>query len=139
MSFRDDGSTYINEKGDTVFTSEFLRRKGRCCKSSCLHCPYGQTLRTIGVLILEQDENTKIVITNLVEDLVNTSSVTSSLLSEAFGSKPSYSFEDAKLLRLKEVDCGIVYIKDKRVQKVFLKQHFNDQGIDEIYIQSLLN
>lgn len=32
---------YINEDGNTVFTKEFHLRRGYCCESSCLHCPYG--------------------------------------------------------------------------------------------------
>jgi hypothetical protein len=32
---------YIDEEtGNTVFTSLFLKRRGRCCGSDCRHCPY---------------------------------------------------------------------------------------------------
>ncbi|MFG1503503.1 DUF5522 domain-containing protein [Halobacteriovorax sp. GFR7] len=32
---------YINEDGNTVFTKEFHLRRGYCCESGCLHCPFG--------------------------------------------------------------------------------------------------
>lgn len=32
---------YINKDGNTVFTEEFHLRRGYCCESGCLHCPYG--------------------------------------------------------------------------------------------------
>ena len=42
---------YLNKNGDSVFTSEFLKNKGTCCKSGCLHCPYGHTLNKFGIEI----------------------------------------------------------------------------------------
>jgi hypothetical protein len=32
---------YINEKGLYVFTESYLKRRGYCCKTGCLHCPFG--------------------------------------------------------------------------------------------------
>src|SRR5687768_18385892 len=32
---------YINEKGLWVFTADYLKRRGYCCESGCMHCPYG--------------------------------------------------------------------------------------------------
>lgn len=32
---------YFNEGGKMVLTSDFLKRRGYCCMSGCLHCPYG--------------------------------------------------------------------------------------------------
>jgi len=31
---------YINEDGLYVFTKEFHLKRGYCCESGCLHCPY---------------------------------------------------------------------------------------------------
>lgn len=31
---------YINEDGNYVFTKEYHLKRGHCCKSGCLHCPY---------------------------------------------------------------------------------------------------
>jgi hypothetical protein len=30
-------------------TAEFLKNKGRCCKSTCVHCPYGHTVKKLGI------------------------------------------------------------------------------------------
>lgn len=30
----------IDEKGNTVFTSYYLRKRGKCCGSGCRNCPY---------------------------------------------------------------------------------------------------
>lgn len=32
---------YYNADGLFVFTSEFHKKRGYCCKSGCLHCPFG--------------------------------------------------------------------------------------------------
>ena len=44
-----DALSYEDEFGNTIFTSEFYKRRGSCCKSGCLHCPYGYTLNKIGI------------------------------------------------------------------------------------------
>jgi len=32
---------YYNEQGLMVLTEDFLKRRGKCCKGGCKHCPYG--------------------------------------------------------------------------------------------------
>lgn len=32
---------YMNEQGFVVFTAAHHQKRGYCCKSGCLHCPYG--------------------------------------------------------------------------------------------------
>ena len=32
---------YFNDKGLMVFTKQYHLNRGYCCKSGCLHCPYG--------------------------------------------------------------------------------------------------
>jgi len=32
---------YFNDKGLMVFTKEYHLKRGYCCKSGCLNCPYG--------------------------------------------------------------------------------------------------
>ena len=32
---------YINSYGYWVFTEEYHKLRGFCCKSGCKHCPYG--------------------------------------------------------------------------------------------------
>ncbi len=37
---------YYNEKGYRVFTEKYHLKRGYCCKSGCLHCPYGYDKKT---------------------------------------------------------------------------------------------
>ncbi|MBX7107366.1 MAG: hypothetical protein K1X61_01835 [Chitinophagales bacterium] len=32
---------YVNSDGLFVFTAAYHLKRGFCCKSGCLHCPYG--------------------------------------------------------------------------------------------------
>ncbi|MCB0701865.1 MAG: DUF5522 domain-containing protein [Candidatus Kapaibacterium sp.] len=32
---------YIDDRGYFVFTEEYHKKRGWCCKSGCKHCPYG--------------------------------------------------------------------------------------------------
>lgn len=36
-----EGEDYYLEGGLMVFTERFLLRRGFCCESGCLNCPYG--------------------------------------------------------------------------------------------------
>jgi hypothetical protein len=31
---------YINDKGLYIFTESYLLKRGYCCKTGCLHCPF---------------------------------------------------------------------------------------------------
>ncbi|MEQ9287885.1 MAG: DUF5522 domain-containing protein [Cyclobacteriaceae bacterium] len=39
------GDFYI-ENGLYVFTSQYHRKRGYCCKNGCRHCPYGFNKKT---------------------------------------------------------------------------------------------
>ena len=36
---------YRDEDGLMILTESYLRKRGYCCKSNCLHCPYGYTTK----------------------------------------------------------------------------------------------
>lgn len=36
----------LNKHGELVFTKEFLLKRGHCCKSGCLNCPYNFSTHT---------------------------------------------------------------------------------------------
>lgn len=36
----EESDYYINEEGLMVFTSNYHLKRGYCCNSGCLHCPY---------------------------------------------------------------------------------------------------
>ncbi|MDO9181045.1 MAG: DUF5522 domain-containing protein [Bacteriovorax sp.] len=33
--------SYINSDGNLVFTEKYHLKRGYCCQSGCIHCPYG--------------------------------------------------------------------------------------------------
>lgn len=41
-----DGDYYETPEGYRVFTAQYLKRRGYCCKSGCRHCPYGYDPKT---------------------------------------------------------------------------------------------
>lgn len=36
-----EGIDFYREGPYTVFTEDYLRRRGYCCESGCRHCPWG--------------------------------------------------------------------------------------------------
>lgn len=36
-----EGIDFYYENGLMVFTAEYLKKRGFCCRSGCRHCPYG--------------------------------------------------------------------------------------------------
>ena len=48
---------YLDENGYTIFTAEFLKQKGHCCESCCLHCPYDYTLKQMGLTFSGQKDS----------------------------------------------------------------------------------
>lgn len=37
---------YMSPDGFIVFTEKYHRKRGYCCKSGCMHCPYGYDKKT---------------------------------------------------------------------------------------------
>ena len=56
MSDEENKLTYTNDRGENVYTSTYLLNRGTCCKSSCLHCPYGYTLKNFSIKIVPIEE-----------------------------------------------------------------------------------
>ena len=131
--------SYINSEGFVVFTSKHLRAKNSCCRSDCLHCPYGTTLKNLGVKIKLPTDFKADEIELIKDELFPTNNYSSSLLADAFGSGPSLETNDLRVLELKEVICGLMYLRDKKIIKFALRPYFDDQGITESYLQSIID
>jgi len=41
-----EGDYYLSPEGYRIFTEQYLKRRGYCCKSGCKHCPYGYDKNT---------------------------------------------------------------------------------------------
>ena len=136
--------SYENEDGFTVFTGEYHRNRGTCCRANCLHCPYGTTLKNLG---LEFKEVHCLSTANkIIEGKKEVDALTSSLLGSAFGSKPKKAsakvdqsnIANYKFVFLKEVLCAVVEISDNVLRTLHLKEEFEDQGLTKDVVASYL-
>lgn len=131
--------SYNTPEGYQVMTSEFLKKKGTCCKSTCLHCPYGHTIKIKPVQFHKYSDETQNVIRSIFDEAYNKDDVTSSLLGSAFGTKKKELVTDHYfLLTLKGFECGVAEVVDGSLRSFYLTEHFRDQGINESYLMSLL-
>jgi hypothetical protein len=112
---------YVNADGNHVKTSAAHRKRGRCCSSSCLHCPYGHTLKKFGLKFIELDSDN----TGLAQEI-----------SQSKIDLEHYSLKDYRFFTLKGVVAGVMR-KDKLfVREIFYAKHFEDQGLTKEIIES---
>lgn len=104
---------------------EALLAKKNCCKSACLHCPYGFTTKKLGIQFLDYTEETKnFVAKTLVEvgepdfDLTQTTS------------------DNIRLIIMKEVVIGFFIKNHIIIKKLFLRPDFQKQNISRELIES---
>ncbi|MEC7181957.1 MAG: DUF5522 domain-containing protein [Bdellovibrionota bacterium] len=153
--------SYVNKSGDHVFTSHYHRKRGSCCKSKCLHCPFGTTIKAYGLTFSEvTSKNEKIAQEILdhhkskVEPVAESSAeaFTMDLFGKAFGNssklkkeKETYflkkeDFNQFELIFLKGTVCGLlkkkVIGKVKGIKECFLLPEFSDQGLSKDLIES---
>ena len=117
--------SYLTPEGFTVFTSHYLKNKGTCCKSACLHCPYGFTLKKLGLQFKE--------VTEADFDLVD------EIIEESGAAKIDWKTfypDHAKFLVIKDVICGVMFKNNIIVKHVFLKPHFQNQDLSKELIES---
>ncbi len=114
--------TYLSPEGHTIFTSRFHRKRGTCCKSACVHCPFGYTIKKHG---LEFRPVTQ-------ED--------SSFLESVAGTVDwkSYLPDNVLLVTLKGQVCGFLVKNHIVVKGLVLLPEFTDQGISRELVESYL-
>jgi hypothetical protein len=113
--------SYISPEGYTVFTSNFHRKRGTCCKSSCLHCPYGFTLKKNGLTFRKVVEAEEEIVKSLV------------------GSDLNWRIhlpENIQWILIKDRVAGIMIKNHIIVKEVFLLPQFQHQGLDKDLIES---
>jgi hypothetical protein len=118
--------SYLTPEGYTVFTSQFLKNKGTCCKSACLHCPYGYTLKKCGLEFSDVSAND----TELVDDLIQKS-----------GAKTIVEWRDflpdnIKFIKLKGVTCGVLLKNHIVIKHLYLLPHFQNQDLSKEMVES---
>lgn len=117
--------TYLNAEGFTVFTSHYLKNRGTCCKTTCLHCPYGFTLKKTGMKFREAAPEDAELIENLIR-----------------GSKsPELNWREfdpsnVQIILVKDVVCGVALKTKLQIKHVFLRDEFQHQGLSLELIES---
>lgn len=117
-------TSYINTEGNLVFTSTYLKNKGTCCKSACLHCPFGFTVKKLGIQFREvrSEEET--------------------LLGEYISYAPApidlfvFPNEHRQWILLKDQIAGVILKNHIVVKHMILGPHFKDQGINKDLVES---
>ena len=117
--------SYVTPEGFTVFTSQFLKNRGTCCKSACLHCPFGYTLKKLGLQFREAVSGDEEKISEIIK---------------ASGSPEpdwkSFMPSNVQFLEIKGTVCGVMMKNHIVVKHVFLLPHFKNQGLDKDIIES---
>lgn len=147
MSHNENELSYTNENGDTVFTSAYLKKRGTCCKSNCLHCPYGHTLKNFPIELVEIQTKQIQFANEIVTDSnpVELSDLSMSLLASAFGKKDKLKVQHITIDNIhnfafgqfKGTICAVIEFSTKlsesksgrSVKELFLKKEFQDQGL----------
>jgi hypothetical protein len=117
--------TYFDQDGNTVYTAQFLKNRGTCCRSACMHCPYGFTLKKHRLQFQAAEEQHFA----LLEEI----------LQQAGGSAVNwreYWPEHVHLILLKEKVCGFMLKNNLVLKHVFLLPHFQHQELSKELIES---
>jgi hypothetical protein len=144
----DELDTYtLPETGEMIFTSHFLKKRGRCCRSSCLHCPYGHTLEKINFEIRDYEPEQKLYLDKVLnENEYNKPlSVADSLLSQNLGSKrksidlSEFAPSDIKMIYLKKYFVGFLTLTEGKLDQYFLGKQFQFQQIERHHVEKALS
>ena len=99
-------------------SAAFLKKRGYCCKSACLHCPYGFTLKKFGLEFKDAHNDM-------------------TALKELSGKEiPADEEKNYKLVFLKGELVGAIRITHIQVKELFLKEEFKEQGISLEIVES---
>lgn len=102
-------------------TSSTHVSRGSCCKSGCIHCPYGFTIKKFGLQFRDINENNKEAAQNLTNDKL--------IIGE-------FPLSDYKLIILKDVECGVIRVDKLFVKEICLRTGFTEQGISKELVES---
>lgn len=119
--------SYLNAEGYTVFTSQFHKNRGTCCKSACLHCPYGYTLKKFGLEFSEALENDQAEVEKIITESGN-----------SFTDWRSFFPGNVLFVKIKGQVCGVVLKNHIVIKHVFLLPQFQNQGLSKEMLESYL-
>ena len=117
--------SYVTPEGNTVFTSQFLKNRGTCCKSACLLCPYGYTLKKLGLQFREAIAGDEEKIQQFIDESGGTNVEWKAFM-------PS----NVQFIELKGTLVGVMMKNHIVVKHVFLLPHFQNQGLSKEMVES---
>ncbi len=119
--------SYETPDGNTVFTSQFLKNKGTCCKSACLHCPYGFTLKKHGLTFQEITSEDF----SQIEAMLKESG-------QAIVDWKSFFPDNIRLILIKNTICGFLLKNHIVIKHLYLKPHFQNQDLSREMVEAYL-
>jgi hypothetical protein len=119
--------TYQTPEGDTVFTSQFLKNKGTCCKSACLHCPYGFTLKKHGLTFQEITSEDFPQIEAMLQESGQTNI-----------DWKSFWPENIRFILIKNTICGFLLKNHIVIKYLYLRPHFQNQDLSKEMVEAYL-
>lgn len=92
-----------------------LKAKKRCCKSTCLHCPYGHTVKKLGIQFRKANENDRAFLDSLgcTQDI-----------------------EECEIAILKEVSFAVFTKNHIQITGYWLDPEFEGQGLIKELLES---
>jgi hypothetical protein len=125
LSFHIMELSYIDENGNSVFTSHYLKARKTCCKSSCLHCPYGHTVKKERInfqdFTAERSQE--------AEEILNGHNKT-------FEHIKHQDHNNIKFITLKQKVIGLFVKNHIIIKELYLKERFRDQDLSRELIES---
>jgi hypothetical protein len=98
-----------------------LKARGRCCKNSCIHCPFGHTLKQHGLKFLKLEEKNLSRIQKLTAGSIDFT---------------QFPLSDYQIVLLKGFICAVVRVDKLFVKEFYLMPDFVDQGLSKEVIES---
>ncbi len=120
-----EAKSYEDQQGNTVFTAAYHKARGYCCKSACLHCPYGFTLKKLGVQFQDYDDSRKAEALAILQEA-----------NEANFDLAAFTGENIKFIEVKQHVAGLLVKNHIVVKRIFLREHFRSQGLDKDIVES---
>ncbi len=117
--------TYQTVEGYTVFTSQYLKNKGTCCKSACLHCPFGFTIKKLGLQFKKAQEEDAAQIEALIKES-----------GQAMIEWKSFLPDHVQFVILKEQICGVFCHNHLVIKHLYLKPYFQQQNLSKELIEA---
>jgi hypothetical protein len=113
---------YQDDPRNPSMSSENLLKRGSCCRSTCLHCPYGHTIKVKRLEFIDICPENKSLYDALSKQLTL--------------SADSVNLDDYKMVSLKGFIFGLIRVDNLFVREMEILPSFQNQGITKELIES---